>query len=302
MTAAGERSPQDAALAYASAGWPVFPVTPGGKTPALPAAHPPGDPAGASCKGECGRDGHGFHDATTDPERIREWWGRDPGRNVGIATGKPGPVVDVDNHGERGTGFAAWNELKRAGLVEGPRALVRTPGGGFHAYFAGTDQASGKIPGRHLDWRARGGYVVAPPSHAGGRPYEVVHHEASDATVDFGAIRGLLDPQPQRAPAREHQAATGSRGTSLDRLADWVAARNEGDRNFPLFYAAKQAALAGQLDGEGVERLVDASLRSGLRGGEREARRTIASGLRAAELEASPRPFGTAARRQLEAG
>ena len=303
MTAADPgRSPRDAALAYATAGWPVFPLTPGGKTPAIPAAHPPGDPAGPSCTGECGRDGHGFHDATTNPERIREWWGRDPGRNVGIATGAPGPdVVDVDNHGARGSGFAAWNELKRAGLVESPRALVRTPGGGFHAYFAGTNQASGTIPGRHLDWRARGGYVVAPPSRAGGRPYQVVHHEPGAATVDFGAIRSLLDPQPQR-PAGGRQAAAGTGGTSLDRLADWVAARQEGDRNFPLFYAAKQAALAGQLDSDGVERLVDASLRSGLRGGEREARRTIASGQRAADQEALPRPFAPAAQRQLEAG
>ena len=299
MTAAGPRSPQQAALAYAAVGWPVFPVAAEGKTPALPAAHPPGDPAGAACKGECGRDGHGFHDATTDTQRIRQWWGRDPRRNVGIATGAPGPdVVDVDNHGQRGSGFAAWNELKRAGLVEHPQALVRTPGGGFHAYFAGSDQPSGKIPGRHLDWRARGGYVVAPPSHVSGRPYEVVHHQPSDATVDFGAIRGLLDPQ---APAhRADRAAEAS--TSLDRLVEWTAARQEGDRNFPLFYAAKQAALAGQLDAGAVERFVDAALRSGLRGGEREARRTIASAQRNASREAAPRPFAPAPQRQLEAG
>jgi hypothetical protein len=61
-------------------------------------------------------------------------------------SGAPGPdVVDVDNHGERGNGFAAYNELKRAGLVDSPQALVRTPSGGFHAYFAGSDQPSGKI-------------------------------------------------------------------------------------------------------------------------------------------------------------
>jgi hypothetical protein len=278
----GERSAQDAALAYARAGWPVFPCIPGEKVPST---------------------ANGFHDATTDPEQIRRWWSANPGRNVAIATGAPGPdVVDVDNHGERGSGFAAWNELKRAGLVERPRALVRTPGGGFHAYFGGTGQPSGTIPGRHLDWRAQGGYVLAPPSRVAGRPYEVVHHQPSDATVDFRAIRDLLDPQPRRpAPAR-HQAPGGTRETSLDRLADWVAVREPGDRNFPLFYAAKQAALAGQLDGEGVERLVDASLRSGLRGGEREARRTIASGLRAAEREVPGRSFGPAPRRQLEAG
>ena len=288
----GERSPQHAALAYARAGWPVFPCKPSGKTPAFPSAHPEGDTQDAACCGECGRAGHGFHDATTDPGQIRDWWGRNPDRNIGIRTGAPGPdVVDVDNHGARGSGFAAWNELQRAGLVDGAQALVRTPGGGFHAYFAGTGQPSGTIPGRHLDWRAQGGYVVAPPSQVAGRPYEVVHHEPSAATVDFAAIRQLLDPPPQRPAVRERPPTGGRmRETSLDRLADWVAAREPGDRNFPLFYAAKQAALAGQLDGEGVERLVEASLRSGLRGGEREARRTIASGLRAAEREIPGRP------------
>lgn len=120
MTAADPgRSPQHAALAYAAVGWPVFPVTPGGKTPAFPAAHPPGDPARAACQGECGQAGHGFHDATTDPEQIREWWGRDPDRNVGIRTGAPGPdVVDVDVRAD-GSGFAAFNRARREGLADG---------------------------------------------------------------------------------------------------------------------------------------------------------------------------------------
>ena len=78
-----------------------------------------------------------------------------------------------------------------------------------------------------------------------------------------------------------------------------LPAREAGDRNFPLFYAAKQAALAGQLDGAAVERFVDAARRSGLAGGEREARRTIASAQREA---ATLRPFSFAPQRQMEAG
>ena len=88
MTAA-ERSPQETALAYAAIGWPVFPCRPGSKEPATR---------------------NGFHDATTDHAQIREWWRREPDRNVAIATGAPGPdVVDVDVR-EDGSGFAALNQ------------------------------------------------------------------------------------------------------------------------------------------------------------------------------------------------
>lgn len=273
MSAAADRSPQEAAQAYAAIGWPVFPCRPGSKEPATR---------------------NGFYDASTDERQIADWWRREPDRNVAIATGAPGPdVVDVDVR-EDGSGSAALNQAKRAGLVDGYHAIVRTPSTGFHLYFAGSDQRNGSIRGQHLDFRSQGGYVVAPPSRAGGAQYVVVKHEpATGATVSWDAIRGLLEPQAQqerspggRAPGRDIEH------TSVDRLADWVAARQAGDRNFPLFYAAKQAALAGQLDGAAVERLVDASVRSGLQGGEREARRTIASAQRNADREASPRrPF-----------
>jgi hypothetical protein len=280
MTAAAERSPQDTALAYAATGWPVFPCRPGSKEPATR---------------------NGFHDATTDPGQIRDWWHREPDRNVAIATGAPGPdVVDVDVR-EGGSGFAALNQAIRAGLISGHHAIVRTPSTGMHLYYAGTDQRSGSIRGQHLDFRSQGGYVVAPPSRAGGGRYVVVKHEpATGATVSWDAIRGLLDPQPQpdraagrRAPGRD------IRGTSLDRLVEWTAAREPGDRNFPLFWAAKQAALAGQLDGAALERFVDAARRSGLEGGEREARRTIASAQREA---ATSGPFARPPQRELEAG
>jgi hypothetical protein len=268
------------ALAYAAAGWPVFPCRPGSKEPATR---------------------NGFHDATTDQAQIREWWRRDPDRNVAIATGAPGPdVVDVDIR-EDGSGFAALNQAKRAGLIEGYHAIVGTPSAGLHLYYQGTGQRSGSIRGRHLDFRSQGGYVVAPPSQAGGGRYVVVRHEPpTGATVSWDAVRGLLEPQPQRERAASGRASgRGTEATSLDRLVEWTAARQVGDRNFPLFYAAKQAALAGQLDGLAVERFVDAARRSGLQGGEREARRTIASAQREA---ATLHPFARTPQRELEAG
>jgi hypothetical protein len=274
----------DAALAYANTGWPVFPCQPESKEPATP---------------------HGFYDATTSQAQIRQWWHKDPGRNVAIATGAPGPdVVDVDNHGPEDNGFGTLNHLKRAGLVDGYHAVISTPSGGYHLYYRGTDQGNGSLRGYRVDFRSRGGYVVAPPSATPAGHYEVVKHSpAGEArTVSWDAIRSELEPAaPQREPeAPERFVRVGDRwahrseAASVDRLVEWTARRQAGDRNFPLFWAAKQAALAGQLDGEAVERFVDAARRNGLEGGEREARRTIDSARRSAEREA--RPFEPALR------
>lgn len=253
----------DAALRYASVGWPVFPCREGEKEPATR---------------------HGFQDATTDSRQIERWFGKHPERNVAIATGAPGPdVLDVDDHKEKGNGFGAYSKLKRAGLVEGHMALVRTPSGGFHAYFRGSDQASGRRQDQHIDFRSAGGYVVAPPSQFEGRDYVLVDHQAASRGVDWQAIIRELDPpqaqrrRPQRDPGRRAD------NSDVDRLVNWVSTRPEGNRDFPVFYAAKHIEAAGLLNAANTERLVDAALRAGLRGGEREARRSIESGRRAAQ-------------------
>jgi hypothetical protein len=82
-------------------------------------------------------------------------------------------------------------------------------------------------------------------------------------------------------------------------VARWLETRPPDNRNFPLHYATKVAAAHGLLDADAQERLIEASLRSGLRGGEREARRTVASGERAATQDGAHRPF--AADREREA-
>lgn len=265
------------AQAYARRGWPVFPCIPGEKVPVTT---------------------HGFHEATTDPDRIARWWSRNPDRNVAIATGAPGPdVLDVDRHGD-GSGFPALNKLQRAGLVGRPQALIRTPSGGMHAYYDGTDQRNGHIAAQHLDFRSHGGYVVAPPSRVGGRPYVVARHEPSAATFDWAKAKELLDPQPQRPPQRERQAE-GPRDPS--HLADWVARQPEGNRNAGLFWAANRAIEAGRPDA--LDSLARAAQDAGLT--EVETRRTIRSaqqqGTRPAQ-RGTARPFEHQHETEAEAG
>jgi hypothetical protein len=237
------------ALAYASRGWPVFPCMYGRKVPLTR---------------------HGFRDATTDERRITTWFGSRPDWNLAIATGTPGPdVLDVDQHGPAGNGFAALARLRDAGLLEGATSYVRTPSGGLHAYFTGTGQRNGHLPAHHLDFRSRGGYVLAPPSQVGGTPYQVIRTAAADGGLDWATVTALLEPrrqitrpQPRPAPDRD-----------LSHLARWVASQSEGNRNAGLFWAANRA-----LDGDpaaDLSPLAAAARQAGL--GEREITRTLES-------------------------
>ncbi len=251
-----------AALANAATGWPTFPTR-------------PDDPScsggqGCQCKAPF-RGTRGCLDASTDPDVIRAWWRRWPEANVSIATGAPGPdVLDVDVKPD-GDGWAAFNRLKRAGLLAGAKALVKTPSGGLHSYYEGSAQRNGKLPRHHVDFRSAGGYVLAPPSRVHGRPYELLDHRAgASGRIDWQAATRLLDP-PKPSSARPRGRAAGDIGS----LAAWVAAQQVGNRNDALFWASCRAFESGHSD---LDDLVAAAVTAGL--AEAEARRTVASAAR----------------------
>ena len=149
--------------------------------------------------------------------------------------------------------------------------IVATPSGGFHAYFTGSAQPSGRLPRHHLDFKAAGGYVLAPPSTVGGKPYRLVRAQPEAGGLDWSAVVGLLEPvrdrrlQPDGRPAGR-----------LRELAVWVERLEEGNRNAGLFWAACRAGEAGREDL--LDALRAAALRTGL--SEREISRTIASARR----------------------
>jgi hypothetical protein len=251
-----------AALCYARADWPVFPCAPGEKTPATR---------------------HGFLDATTDPDKITWWWTRNPGQNVAIATGIPGPdVLDVDVR-ETGSGFAAFGRLRREGLLDGATAYIRTPSGGLHAYFTGSGQGNGRLPRHHLDFRSQGGYIMAPPSHVSGKTYDLIKRADGRGGLDWTAVTRLLEPEPERRLQRSSERPAGGR-----RLADWLARQEEGNRNDGLFWAASRALEAGQAD---LGQLADAARHTGL--DDREISRTLASARRHANRPLDAEPLTT---------
>jgi Bifunctional DNA primase/polymerase, N-terminal len=238
------------ALGYAERGWPVFPCRPASKEPAT---------------------WHGFHDATTDPDEIRDWWQRWPDANLAIATGSPGPdVLDVDQRGRSGHGYGALLRLKRAHLLDTSGTVVRTPHGGLHVYFTGSSQSSGRLAAHHLDFKASGGYVVAPPSQVDGRPYYRVRDIEPSGELSWGAVTAVLEPQHDRSTRQARVSGDPSR------LAAWVERLEEGNRNAGLFWAACRAVESGQPNV--LEDIAAAAARTGL--SEREITRTIDSAQR----------------------
>jgi hypothetical protein len=243
-----------AALRYAAAGWPVFPVVWRGKEPLTP---------------------HGFKDASTDRGTVSSWWRRWPTANVAVATGAPGPdVVDVDVK-NGAPGMELYERAWRAGLLRGAAAVIRTPSGGLHVWFAGTLQPQGAIgPRKALELKAHGGYVLLPPSYVetdkyAGR-YELIEEHEGSGVVDFAAVRRLLDPGPRRAPRTAARYTAGAGG-----LAAWLVGQPEGNRNGALFWAACKALESGHDD---LTALLVAANLTGLP--DLEARRTVESARR----------------------
>jgi Bifunctional DNA primase/polymerase, N-terminal len=252
-----------AALNYAQAGWPVFPCRPGRKQPATP---------------------HGYLDATTDPAQIGLWFTSRPDLNIAVATGAPGPdILDIDHRGPEADGFPALQQLQEAGLVGHHAAVIQTPGGGFHLYFAGSEQSSSHLPGQHVDFLAQGGYALIPPSRVRGRRYECDYVQDGHGPLDWNACVQILAPERTRQ-RQSPQPATGT--AQVDALARWLAGQREGNRNAGLFWAANRALDADQA--ADLSPLASAARQVGL--DESEVTRTLESARRTSQ--ARPRSPG----------
>jgi hypothetical protein len=231
-----------AALTYANLGYRV-----------LPLHHPPvtnsiqGPEMLCSCGDRaCGAIGkhpltaHGLNDATSDPAKLARWWRRWPQANIGLVTGEVADVLDIDGPAGRAAlrRFAADHDLR----LEGP--LVRT-GSGWHIYLAptGTGNRASLLP--HVDWRGRGGYVVAPPSrHPSGRRYRWLRPLTAKLPTAPVPLHSLLGPArthpSQPAPAAPfHPTAAGHPygRTALEQEVSAVAHAPRGRRNATLYEA-----------------------------------------------------------------
>lgn len=139
---------EKAALAYASMGWPVLPLTPRAKAP-MGKLVP-----------------NGLKQATTDLGEIRTWWEMYPACNIGLRTGDVFDVLDLD-------GQEALHSLKALAPTYQHTGPVSNTGKGWHMLFqpTGARNAANRVP--KIDFRGQSGYIVAPPSvHPNGHLYE----------------------------------------------------------------------------------------------------------------------------------
>ncbi|MFC5027777.1 bifunctional DNA primase/polymerase [Streptomyces sp. DSM 41987] len=233
-----------AALAAATRGWPVIPLRPGGKSPAL---HGEGRcPRTGDCAGP---DGHRKFEqrATTDPERIQRCWSSGP-FNVGIATGPAGlVVVDLDTlkpKDEKGAPDGAESFLalcERAGQPVPTTRRIRTASGGQHLYFTAPSgirlgSTTGTLAPK-IDTRAWGGQVVAPGSTTPAGPYTVLCDTPVTKLPEWLQIALTAPQKPATAPFRPAPVRNATRcaAVALEREAAAVAARTAiGSRNREL--------------------------------------------------------------------
>lgn len=183
------------ALQHARNGWHVFPLAPGKKGPLFSKAHPSKngvrDPKDGVCHGECGKIGHGAWDGTTDPDKIRLWWGRSPSAGIGGNLGDDRIAFDVDlQHGGRVLTSFPNTHTHYTGRGNGNRHLIYTFEPGSATSMVGQKN---KGLGDGMDIKSGfGGYVVLPPTkhEETGKPYTV-------GDENDGAFHVLLDEELQ---------------------------------------------------------------------------------------------------------
>ncbi len=154
------------AIAFATAGIPVFPCRAGAKEPVTK---------------------NGFKDATTNLEQINKWWGENHEYNLAMCPADAGLfVIDIDP----GADLSQLEKLPDT-------YTVRTPRGGQHLYYEGSGVSTvGKLA-PHIDTRGVGGYVLVPPSVVDGKAYTL------ERDIDYRSVPDwIIAPLAPTAPVK----------------------------------------------------------------------------------------------------
>jgi len=238
-------------------GWYVFPIRPKRKEPLT---------------------AHGWKDATTDRQQIKQWWRRWPNANIAVACSRSNLfVLDID-------GEKAYRTLRK---LEGefgvlPDTCVVQTARGEHFYFdPGNRQlrnTAGKL-GRGLDTRGIGGYVLVPPSvHPTGHEYTWKAHPdtvevapAPEWLVKLMVTESQRDRSPgvrrRQAPmVSDEMIREGTRNHMITRMAGSMLRRYiDPEEVLDMCRKANEARCQPPLHENEVERIVNSICGSELR-------------------------------------
>ncbi|MEJ5275773.1 MAG: bifunctional DNA primase/polymerase [Thermogemmata sp.] len=222
-----------AALELAELGYAVLPLRPGEKVPLLQG---------------------GYKIASTEPKTIREWWSRRPDANVGISTSH---LIVIDLDAPAGLGWPDDGPLNQE-LQDRAGAVVRSPRGGLHLYFATQELAgircsAGQL-GEGVDVRAVGGHIVTPPSRTANGRYEWLRKPPPCDELPEPPVWLLerLAEQP-RPPAPVAAVSVSVNGAALNGTANGhITAGSEGARIPEGRRKTTLVALAGKLRDKGM--------------------------------------------------
>jgi predicted P-loop ATPase len=274
-----------AALLYASLGWRVIPLS-NPRDPSIP----------IDARGKRPTLAGWPQKATTDAERIRQWFEHDhPAANLGIVLGVPSTIMVCDIDPRNG---GTWDRFPETYTVLSGRG-----DGGRHLYYRhpGGDVRSRKYaPG--IDVLCDDGHqVVAPPSlHPRTlAPYTRLNDPSRIVDPPDWIFSSIAVAKQEAKPETPNHAPTN--GTSpwaakaLRDEADTVARAQEGGRNDALNRAAYnlfQIVAGGDLDESTViSELGGAALQAGLE--RTEIRATLRSAREAARAQPRTRPAPT---------
>lgn len=244
-----------AALEYVHAGFGVFPLHAGKKTPMTK---------------------HGFKDWTDDPDSVCNVWGKYPNANIGIACGEPSGnivVIDVDKDDDAGYDgadtLAEW-ESEHGKLPE--TACAVTGRGGVHYYYRtdGRELHIDSNPDMHIDVRTDGGFVMAPPSvHPNGNAmYWDLHYEdypIADADDNvYALIEAIYDHgKPDDADFKKVDASSytkGGRNNKLFKMACGLMAQSWDDDAIIASIETYNAMSKNPLPDHEVKKLLKSAL------------------------------------------
>lgn len=236
------------ALTLAKKGIHVFPCGVRSKAPATP---------------------HGFRDASIDPDIIRSWWRCDPSFNVGIATGTVSHLFAVDIDGLDAEASLRALEYERGELPPSVEAITAR---GRHIYFqmpaAPVPCSAGRVAD-HIDVKADGGYVLAPPSiHPTGRAYAWSVDSAREiASAPAWLLNLIVDPKAnghEPAPVSQWRdiaangVAEGARDDTAARLAGHLLRRYvDPIVTYELLICWNEQRCRPPLPARDIERVVD---------------------------------------------